>query len=115
MNRGPETANLRLLPTVWFRNTWSWGGHNQRPELYEARPSAEPSDRAQQRNNGKALAALRGIPGTSVHRERDELHRLFGAGNRTPYVKDGINNFVVNGDEGAVNPQRNGTKAAAQY
>ncbi|MFZ0802023.1 MAG: glucosidase, partial [Terriglobales bacterium] len=42
-NRGPEAANLRLLPTVWFRNTWSWGSSRRRPELHQARLAPDPA------------------------------------------------------------------------
>lgn len=115
VNRGPEAANLRLLPTVWFRNTWSWGGHNQRPELYEARRAPNPAIELNNAITGKLWLHCEGSPGLLFTENETNVHRLFGVGNRTPYVKDGINNFVVNGDEGAVNPQRNGTKAAAQY
>ena len=115
VNRGPEAANLRLLPTVWFRNTWSWGGHNQRPELYEARRAPNPAIELNNAITGKLWLHCEGSPDLLFTENETNVHRLFGVGNRTPYVKDGINNFVVNGDEGAVNPQRNGTKAAAQY
>ena len=115
VNRGPEAANLRLLPTVWFRNTWSWGGHNQRPELYEARRAPNPAIELNNAITGKLWLHCEGSPELLFTENETNVHRLFGVGNRTPYVKDGINNFVVNGDEGAVNPQRNGTKAAAQY
>ena len=46
-NRGPEAANIRLLPTVWFRNTWSWGGRERRPELHQSRPAPESGDRTE--------------------------------------------------------------------
>lgn len=115
VNRGPEAANLRLLPTVWFRNTWSWGGHHQRPELYEARRAPNPAIELNNAITGKLWLHCEGSPDLLFTENETNVHRLFGVGNRTPYVKDGINNFVVNGDEGAVNPQRNGTKAAAQY
>ena len=115
VNRGPEAANLRLLPTVWFRNTWSWGGHNQRPELYEARRAPNPAIELNNAITGKLWLHCEGSPELLFTENETNVHRLFGVGNRTPYVKDGINNFVVNGDEGALNPQRNGTKAAAQY
>ena len=115
VNRGPEAANLRLLPTVWFRNTWSWGGHNQRPELYEARRAPNPAIELNNAITGKLWLHCEGSPELLFTENETNVHRLCGVGNRTPYVKDGINNFVVNGDEGALNPQRNGTKAAAQY
>ena len=57
-NRGPEAANLRLLPTVWFRNTWSWGGGERRPELHLARRLRDPVIELNQDQPGQSLAAL---------------------------------------------------------
>ena len=73
--------------------------------------SAEPSDRLNNAITGKLWLHCEGSPELLFTENETNMHRLFGVGNRTPYVKDGINNFVVNGDEGAVNPQRNGTKS----
>jgi Mannosylglycerate hydrolase MGH1-like glycoside hydrolase domain len=111
-NRGPEAATLHVLPTVWFRNAWSWEEGTPRPEL-------------RQQGNG-AIAISHAVLGERffyadgakelLFTENDtNSERLFGRPNRTPYVKDGINNYIVHGHKEAVNPERKGTKAAAHY
>lgn len=112
-NRGPEPASLHVLPTLWFRNTWSWS----------KTPSPKPSLR---QLHERTIAAL--------HRELGERYfycdqtvpllftenetnseRVFNVLNASPYVKDGINNYIVHGQREAVNPSQTGTKAAAHY
>src|SRR2546422_10301253 len=90
-NRGPETANLRLLPTVWFRNTWSWGGHNRRPELHQARPAPNPVIELNLSQQSKAQPGNRwlhcqGSPELLFTENETNVRRLFGVENRTPYV-----------------------------
>src|SRR5262245_15656879 len=111
VNRGPETAALHLLPTLWFRNTWSWGDETVKPAM-----AADPAGvRASHPELGGWL--LRTDPGAALLFCENETNnqRLFGAPNASPYVKDGINDFVVEGNEAAVNPERTGTKAAAHH
>ncbi|MGW3289970.1 MGH1-like glycoside hydrolase domain-containing protein [Streptomyces sp. NPDC001002] len=110
-NRGPDDATLHLLPTLWFRHTWSWAG-------------------------GTAVPSL-GLDGSAIRAEHEELgtrrlyfsdgtetlftendtnnERVFGSSNTTPYVKDGIDRHVVHGETDAVNPERTGTKAAVHH
>ncbi len=114
-NRGPETANLRLLPTVWFRNTWSWGGRNRRPELHEARPAPNPVIELNHAQPGNQWLHCEGSPELLFTENETNARRLFGVENRTPHVKDGINDYVVHGAKYAVNPEHSGTKAAAHY
>ena len=112
-NRGPEAASLRLLPTVWFRNTWSWGGKTPRPELYQAgNASTVELNHAEV---GKRWLLCEGSPKLLFTENETNAQRLFHSGNATAYVKDGIHECVVAGDADAVNPQRRGTKAAADY
>jgi len=121
-NRGPDACELHLLPTAWFRNDWSsW---------------IAESNRAAQKPNLKQIAALAGTSAVGIAHpllgtyilhcdsevpllftENETNHeRLFpGHKNESPYVKDGINNCVVHGDQGAVNPEKQGTKVAAHY
>jgi len=113
-NRGPEAADLRLLPTVWFRNTWSWGHGAHRPELHLTRDGSNPLIELNTRL-GKHWLHCQGLPQLLFTENETNAERLFGIGSRTKYVKDGINNYVVNGEAGAVNPARTGTKAAAHY
>jgi hypothetical protein len=115
-NRGPEAATLHVLPTLWFRNTWTWWPEQPKPGLREvegARPAhviaashAELGDRFLY-CDGEA---------TLLFTENDTNNaRLFGGTNETPYVKDGINDYLVQGRGEAVNPAHTGTKAAAHY
>src|SRR6266699_1240748 len=111
-NRGPETASLRLLPTVWFRNTWSWGDAAGKPELHAASSSVIELNHDQL---GKRWLHCEGSPELLFTENETNAKRLFGFENRMPYVKDAINNYVVNSAKEAVNPEQRGTKAAAHY
>ena len=114
-NRGPEAANLRLLPTVWFRNTWSWGNSTRRPELHQARPAPNPVVELNHGRPGNRWLYCEGSPELLFTENESNTQRLFGVENRTPYVKDSINDYVVHGATEAVNPDHTGTKAAAHY
>jgi Glycosyl hydrolase family 63 C-terminal domain len=114
-NRGPEAARLRVLPTVWFRNRWSWGNSNRRPELHESRPAPNPVielNHGQPRNH---WLHCEGSPELLFTENETNVERLFGVANRTPHVKDSVNDYVVHGATEAVNPEHTGTKAAAHY
>jgi hypothetical protein len=115
-NRGPEEATLHLLPTVWFRNTWSWGRDLRRPI---ARPSANVGGSVctelQHWQYGKRWLLCAGTPEMLFTENETNNARLFGGRNRTPYVKDAFHEYVVHGNKYAVNPQRTGTKVAAYY
>jgi len=114
-NRGPETANLRLLPTVWFRNIWSWGGNDPRPELHQAGSASNPVVELNHTQCGNRWLHCEGSPELLFTENETNARRLSGAENHSPYVKDGINDYVVHGTKEAVNPQHIGTKAAAHY
>ncbi|BDE05239.1 glucosidase [Vulcanimicrobium alpinum] len=115
-NRGPDEARLDLLPTLWFRNTWSWTPGTVRPSL-----------RRERRNDGVAAIAADHVmlgarwlyaesPDEVLFTENDtNRERLYGAPSESPYVKDGIDARVVHGDAGAVNPSQTGTKAAVRW
>ena len=116
-NRSTEAADLHLLPTVWFRNTWSWAKDTEKPSLHgEAdERGALYRVRLQEPMYGTRYLYFDDDP-TLLFTENDtNSERLFGAPNRTPYVKDGINDAVVSGLTGAVNPEPCGTKSAAWY
>jgi hypothetical protein len=119
-NRGPEAANLRVLPTIWFRNTWSWGNDPPRPRLHEARPAPNPvielnpSETNQLRSDTRWVHC-EGSPQLLFTENETNAQRLFGARNRSPFVKDGINDYVVEGAKQTVNPEHVGSKAAAHY
>ena len=117
-NRGPEAAELHVLPTLWFRNQWSWHAGADRPTLAQlgTSPPAKAVVKAVDPKLGKRLLYCDGDVSAAVHGERNQhAARIFGVPNRSPYVKDSINNYVVHGQEGAVNPEKTGTKAAAHY
>jgi hypothetical protein len=113
-NRGPEPANLHLLPTVWFRNTWSWGG-SKRPELHQASPAPDPVIELNHGQPGNRWLYCEGSPELLFTENETNISRLFGVENRGSYVKDGINDYIVHHDKEAVNPRLTGTKAAAHY
>jgi hypothetical protein len=113
-NRGPEAASLHVLPTIWFRNTWSWGGDAPRPELGQAAGNAPVVDISHP-DLGKRFLSAEGTPELLFTENETNHERLFGSPNRTPFVKDGINNYIVGGQQDAVNASKKGTKAAAHY
>ncbi len=121
-NRGPEAAPLHLLPTLWFRNTWAWGYDDRRPVLTaeaEAESVGEAPDvrlvHAQHYELGDYWLACEGAPALLFTENETNVARLWGGANRTEFVKDGINDTVVKGAEGKVNPQGAGTKVSAHY
>ena len=110
-NRGPDAAELCLLPTVWFRNTWSWGQGTKRPAMRAASASAIELDEPQY---GKRWLACGGSPELLFTENETNTRRLYGA-EGPAFTKDGINDYVVNHSTHAVNPAREGTKASALY
>jgi hypothetical protein len=115
-NRGPAPAELHVLPTLWFRNTWSEGDGTEKPLLRQVANSSNPAVvEAVHPEMGRAhLYCDAPVPMLFTENETN-TERLFGVPNRTPYVKDGINELVVHGRADAVNPDRRGTKVAAHY
>ena len=115
-NRGPDAATLHLLPTLWFRNTWSWGDDVPRPELHGVNDEAGLSvARASHPDLGDWRLRADGSAELLFCENETNNERLFGAPNASPFVKDGINDFVVSGRQDAVNPERTGTKLAAHH
>ncbi len=113
-NRGPETARLHVLPTLWFRNTWSWGQHVTRPILRRAAGEV-PIVEIGEPDYGARWLACDGAPQLLFTENETNARRLFGVDNDARYVKDGINDYVIHGDRDAVNPEERGTKVAAHY
>jgi hypothetical protein len=111
-NRGPEPATLHVLPTLWFRNTWSWGGNAPRPALRQAVPGTIAASHPEL---GERALACEGASALLFTENETNTERLFRSSNRTPFVKDGINDCLVHGRREAVNPGQTGTKAAAHY
>ncbi len=115
-NRGPERAGLHLLPTLWFRNTWSWEPGKARPRLRAARARTGWAEiEVEHETLGRRWLYCEG-PAELLFTENDtNATRLWGAANASPYVKDAFHEYVVNGRHEAVNPAQVGTKAAAYY
>jgi hypothetical protein len=115
-NRGPEAAELHLLPTLWFRNEWSWAGLRDRPVLRQVEGTTSFGVIAANHPKiGEMYLYCEGSVPLLFTENETNTQRIFGVPNRSPYVKDGINNLVVNGQQDAVNPDRRGTKAAPHY
>jgi Glycosyl hydrolase family 63 C-terminal domain len=115
-NRGAEAATLHVLPTLWFRNTWTWWPDQAKPSLRAARQeNSVYAIVASHAELGDLTLSCEGNPQLLFTENETNNERLFGTPNRTPHVKDGINNYVVAGRQEAINPDRTGTKAAAHY
>jgi hypothetical protein len=113
-NRGLEAAEIHVLPTLWFRNRWAWGRDNPRPNLQSV-AGTTAIVRSTDADLGERHLYCDGQPSLLFTENETNAKRLFGTENRTPFVKDGIHDFVVQGQAGAVNPGKTGTKAAAHY
>ncbi|MHB8110283.1 MAG: MGH1-like glycoside hydrolase domain-containing protein [Syntrophorhabdaceae bacterium] len=121
-NRGPEAAELHLLPTLWFRNDWaSWIAESnkslEKPNLKQIGAAAGTSAVAATHPLlGDFILSCEGdVPLLFTDNETNNERLFPGQKNEGPYVKDGINTYVVEGREDAVNPGKQGTKAAAHY
>jgi len=111
-NRGPEDAEIHLLPQVWFRNTWSWEEGAPKPSLELDRPGEIV---AQHPNLGSFRIQLEGGPEVYFCENETNLHRVFGVEQAPGHFKDAIHDRVVGDKAEAVNPAERGTKAAAHY
>ena len=115
-NRGPEAAPLHVLPTLWFRNTWSWGrsgeGYWPKPRIARAGEGAISAEHA---SLGRFTCRGEGKPRLLFTDNETNVSRLFDAPNPSPYVKDAFHDCLVQGRTDAVNPAAAGTKAAFHY
>lgn len=111
-NRGPETAELHLLPTLWFRNTWSWEKDATKPSL---RQVEKGSVRASHSQLGDWILDCEGSPELLFTENESNVNRLWGQPNPSAYVKDAFHEYVIRGQRESVNPVRAGTKATAHY
>jgi hypothetical protein len=115
-NRGPEAATLHLLPTLWFRNTWSWTAGEPKPMLKEpVRIAGTAAIAAAHAELGDFRLLCEGEPELLFTENETNNARLFAGQNATPWVKDAFDRYLVHGERDAVNPARSGTKAAAHY
>ena len=121
INRGTETKPLHILPTLWFRNAWSWKNDAVKPSLKVSDSNTDFSVvLARQEGEDRYLYCdfsgwSKGSSPLLFTENETNNQLLFNSANETPYVKDGINNYVVDGDKQAVNPQQIGTKFAPHY
>ena len=100
------------MPTLWFRNTWSWGDDDRKPSLREAGPGAI---QASHHELGEYWLHCDGAPDLLFTENESNAQRLWKQPNPTPYVKDAFHAYVISGQREAVNPAKTGTKAAAHY
>src|SRR6202790_4815463 len=115
VNRGPQSAELHLLPSLWFRNTWSWGRDSRRPLARVA--TSVPGNvctELQHWPHGKRWLPCTGQPELLFTENETNYALLFGGKNRS-YVKDAFHTYVIQGDKAAINPDQTGTKMAALY
>ncbi|SHN45119.1 MGH1-like glycoside hydrolase domain-containing protein [Cryptosporangium aurantiacum] len=115
-NRGPEAATLHVLPTLLFRNTWSWAPGKERPHLVEVPgPPGTARVTADHPKLGRRTLSCDGTVPLLFTENESNTERLFGTPNSSPFVKDGVDQHVVRGRPLAVNPEQRGTKVAAHY
>jgi hypothetical protein len=120
-NRGPEPATLHLLPTLWFRNVWSWGSAHEGDEV---KPRITATSQSELTTTHSTLGRFRlvagpgpdgGTPSFLFTENETNMDRLFSSLNGSRFLKDAFHEFVIRGRRDAVNPQPVGTKAAAHY
>jgi hypothetical protein len=109
-NAGVDSAPLDVVPTLWFRNTWSWGDGTPKPSI-RLEPGALV---AEHETLGTRYLSASGSPEALFCDNESNRERLWGEANTTPYPKDGIADHVVHGT-GSINPEQTGTKAALRY
>ena len=117
-NRGPDTATLDILPTLWFRNCWTWGWGTPKPGMTKAAAHTAGTSVIEARHNtlGQRSLLCSGSPELLFTDNDTNEKRLYGvANNPSQYVKDAFHEYVVDKIVGAVNPEQTGTKACARY
>jgi hypothetical protein len=115
-NRGPEAAMLHVLPTLWFRNTWTWWPDTPKPLLKQGSDKNQsPVVVASHSVLGERYLYCEGDAALLFTENETNNERIFGTRNASPFVKDAFNEYVVHGKHDAVNPERKGTKSAAHY
>ena len=121
-NRGPDAAELHILPTLWFRNLWSWWPAAHKPSLKQVEGAKVATVAASHEELGDRYLYCEGARADSSNlvpllftENQTNSHRIFGTAGNDRYFKDGINDYFVEGRHDAVNPDHTGTKAAAHY
>ena len=111
-NRGPEAAKIHILPTLWYRNTWSWDEGEPKPVLGQVAPDKIHAFHPQL---GDYTLECEGAHDLLFSENESNAQRLWGQPNTSSYVKDAFHQFVIFGHQDAINPAKKGTKAAAHY
>jgi hypothetical protein len=117
-NRGPESAPIHILPTLWFRNTWTWGRDATHPSVSVFEGESKKGWQtilAKHWELGEYLLYCRGADELLFTENETNYERVFGLSSRSPYVKDAFHTYLINGNRNSVNPTGVGTKAAAHY
>jgi hypothetical protein len=116
INRGPEQATIRLLPGLWFRNTWTWWPGTPKPSLKQLPgKNGWKVVEASHTQLGERYLYCEGDVQLLFTENETNNERIFSTPNLSPYVKDGVNDYVIAGNLGAVNPEKEGTKFAVDY
>ena len=117
VNRSKDSAPLHILPTLWFRNTWSWSEGSEKPTMQEASIAAENLSAVQinEEKRGTYWLLCEGSSQLLFTENETNYESLYGSENSSPYTKDGIGEAVINNNAEAVNPKQFGTKASAHY
>src|SRR5262245_55052740 len=114
-NRAGETAALHVLPIIWFRNTWSWSGQIPKPVIQLASADGSRAIAASHLNLGDYYLYCENDPELLFTENETNNERIFGTANRSRFVKDAFDRYLVHGARDAVNPEYAGTKACAHY
>ncbi|MCA1639650.1 MAG: glucosidase [Acidobacteria bacterium] len=116
-NRGRDSAPLHILPTIWFRNRWSWYETANKPQMEAVKIEAENLSlvRLTEEKRGRYFFVCEGASEILFTENNTNFKKLYSGKNEMPFVKDGINDAVVEGRKDALNPAQTGTKAAAHY
>jgi hypothetical protein len=111
-NRGPEAAQIHVLPTLWFRNDWTWEGESPKPVMSQVDGN---KIHAAHHLLGEYTLQCEGATELLFTENESNNEKLWGHANASPYVKDAFHRYVISGETDAVNPAKTGTKAAAHY
>jgi hypothetical protein len=115
-NRGPVAAPLHLLPSLWFRNRWDWGDEYERPQVSQIDGVGGGALlELNEFHYGKRWLLIEGDPETLFTENETNNRRLFQTENKTPFVKDAFHRYIVDKEQGCINPDRSGTKFAAHF
>jgi hypothetical protein len=115
-NRGPESHALHLLPTLWFRNEWTWRSGIDPSTIVAGDPAGDDPHAIAHQNNLGNFHFYAHDPKKMLYTENEtNFEALWGSPNRTSYTKDGIERYLVHGEYDKVNPEERGSKVAAHY